>query len=148
MRIGEVTALTDEDIDTAANLITINKCKVQDTNNNYVIKPTPKTDKSNRVIQVSEECIEAYVRYGLFNGYPKSVTDYMRKREEVLGLEHFSFHKLRHYFASTSIDKGIPLPTIQDFGGWSTSRTLQNIYQHNMRDFSEVTNAIDINITP
>lgn len=144
MRCGEVTALTDDDIDITRCLITINKVKAMNVNNEWVIKPCAKTNKSNRIIEVSQTCIEAYVRYGLYDGYPKTLSDYMRRREDVLGLEHFSFHKLRHYFASESIDKGVPLPTIQDFGGWSTDRTLKAIYQHNLRDFSDVTKVIDL----
>ena len=142
MRLGEITALTDKDIDTSTCMIVINKSKVLNNDNEYVIKPAAKTDKSNRIIQVSGQCIEAYERYGLYTGYPKSINSYMAKREALLGLEHFSFHKLRHYFASLSIDQGIPLPTIQEFGGWSSPRTLQRIYQHNMRDYSEVSNVI------
>ena len=148
MRLGEITALTDKDIDTTRNLITINKSKVYTTNNDFVIKPTPKTDKSNRVIQVSDEAIEAYVRYGLYEKKKKTISDYMRRRQEALGLEHFSFHKLRHYFASISMDNGIPLPTIQDFGGWSSPRTLQKIYQHNMRDFSEISDVVSLSFVP
>lgn len=142
MRLGEVTALTDEDIDTATCMIVINKTKVLNNTNEYVIKPAAKTDKSNRIIQVSGQCIEAYERYGLYDGYPKTISDYLSRRESALGLEHFSFHKLRHYFASVSIDQGIPLSTIQEFGGWSSPRTLQRIYQHNMRDYNEISSAI------
>ena len=144
MRTSEIIALTDEDIDTVRNQITINKSKVINSDSEYVVKPTPKTNKSNRVIQVSEQCIEAYTRYGLYNGYPKRINQYLTSREKALGLEHFSFHKLRHYFASLSIDNGIPLSTIQEYGGWSSPRTLQKIYQHNMRDFSEISDAISL----
>ena len=68
MRLGEVTALTDDDIDVATGTITINKTKVMTSGNEFVIKPTAKTDKSNRVIQISEQCIEAFERYGLYKG--------------------------------------------------------------------------------
>ena len=144
MRLGEVTALTDDDIDVATGMVTINKTKVYASGNEFVIKPTAKTDKSNRVIQISEQCIEAYERYGLYEGYPKSISDYMRKRQDALGLERFGFHKLRHYFASQSIDAGIPIPTIQDFGGWSTPRTLNQIYTHNLRDFAELVENLQL----
>lgn len=83
-------------------------------------------------------------RYGLYEGYPKSISDYMRRRQDALGLERFGFHKLRHYFASQSIDAGIPIPTIQDFGGWSTPKTLNQIYTHNLRDFAELVEKLSI----
>ena len=146
MRLGEVTALTDEDIDLSARTIAINKVKVLGVNNVLSIKKTAKTDKSNRIIQVSEQCIEAYRRYGLYEGYPKTISDYMRRRQQALGLEHFSFHKLRHYFASNSIDNGVPIPTIQEFGGWSTPRTLEQIYTHNLRDFDDISRINDISV--
>ena len=140
MRLGEITALTDNDI--RDNYITINKTKVLNSNNEYVIKKTAKTSKSNRIIKVSDEVMEAYYEYGLYTGYPKSINSYLDKRQKALGLEHFSFHKLRHYFASKSIDDGVPLSTIQDFGGWSTSKTVNRVYTHNMRDYSDVVDAI------
>lgn len=140
MRLGEITALTDADI--KDNYITINKTKVLNSNNEYVIKKTAKTSKSNRIIKVSDEVIAVYKEFGLYQGYPKSINDYLTKRQKALGIEHFSFHKLRHYFASKSIDNGVPLPTVQDFGGWSTSKTVNRVYAHNMRDYSEVVDAI------
>lgn len=146
MRLGEVTALTDTDIDINARTIAINKSKVLGANNVLSIKKTAKTDKSNRIIQVSEQCIEAYRRYGLYEGYPKTISDYMRRRQDALGLEHFSFHKLRHYFASNSIDNGVPIPTIQEFGGWSTPRTLEQIYTHNLRDYDDISRINDISV--
>lgn len=46
----------------------------------------------------------------------------------------FSFHKLRHYFASELHAQGLPDKEIARIGGWETLDTLHNIYQHSMRD--------------
>ena len=137
MRLGEFTALTDADINAEERLITINKSKVLDSDNKWIIKPTAKTDKSNRVIKVSEATIKAYLDYGLYQGYPKSISNYMRKTQDKLQIEHFSYHKLRHFFASTALEE-LPIAAVQEFGGWSTPATLNKIYAHNLRKIDDV----------
>lgn len=141
MRLGEVTALTDEDVDPEHRTIRINKSKVQNKDNAWEIKPSAKTSKSNRIIVVSADTIEAYTSYGLYEGYPKTISDYMRRVQDKLNIPHFSFHKLRHYFASTALE-ALPQKTVQDYGGWSSGYTLNRIYEHNLQQFNSVAEVI------
>lgn len=142
MRLGEVTALTKKDIDAKKCTISISKSKVLDKDNKWIIKKSPKTDASNRVIKVSNSTIEAFEQYGLYDGYPKSISDYMSKTQTKLGMQHFSFHKLRHYFASVALET-LPVATVQEFGGWSTPSTLNRIYAHNLRSTDSVADVMN-----
>lgn len=49
---------------------------------------------------------------------------------EHAGLPHMRFHDLRHLNASVMLALGIPEKYAMERGGWSTSSTLQNVYQH------------------
>ena len=41
-----------------------------------------------------------------------------------------TFHKLRHAFATTLNDLGIPSNYIQKLGGWSTDNIMKSVYTH------------------
>lgn len=41
-----------------------------------------------------------------------------------------TFHKLRHAFATTLNDLGIPSNYIQKLGGWSTDNVMKSVYTH------------------
>ncbi|MBR6792401.1 MAG: tyrosine-type recombinase/integrase, partial [Ruminococcus sp.] len=41
-----------------------------------------------------------------------------------------TFHKLRHEFATTLNDLGIPSNYIQKLGGWSTDNIMKSVYTH------------------
>lgn len=43
---------------------------------------------------------------------------------------NISFHKLRHAFATTLNDLGIPSNYIQKLGGWSTDNIMKSVYTH------------------
>ena len=41
-----------------------------------------------------------------------------------------TFHKLRHEFATTLNDLGVPSNYIQKLGGWSTDNVMKSVYTH------------------
>ena len=41
-----------------------------------------------------------------------------------------TFHTLRHEFASTLNDLGVPSDYIQKLGGWSTDNVMKTVYTH------------------
>lgn len=140
MRRGEICALTMDDIE--GNIIHVTKDMVLDINKKWVIKP-PKTLQSIRDIYVPDRVIEAINRNGLYTGHPSSITDWMDKAEKKLGLQHFSLHKCRHYFASKAHEQGISDADIMKAGGWKTDHVMKNVYRHSLaKDNSLVGNAI------
>ena len=56
----------------------------------------------------------------VYKGFPGSISNYLGRIEKELGIEHFSLHKLRHYFASKLSAMNIPEADILKLGGWET----------------------------
>ena len=141
MRRGEICALTMDDIDFDNNIIHINKDMVLDENKEWIVKP-PKTLISIRDIKVPDQVIEAVKRNGLYKGHPNSISDWMDKAEKVLGLQHFSLHKTRHYFVSVAHNKGISDANIMSAGGWSTPNVMIKHYRHANNESGKVTSTV------
>lgn len=60
------------------------------------------------------------------------------------GLPHMRFHDLRHLSASVMVSLGVPDKYSMERGGWTTTSTLQNVYQHTFSDDRKaVDNLID-----
>jgi len=133
LRRSEICALTLDDIN--GNIITINKAKVLDKNNNWTVKDTTKTENSTRDIWVPDELVAKIKEKGsIYNGHPNDISDYLDAVQKKLGIEHFSVHKLRHYYASMSHSLGIPDSYIMKSGGWKSDNVLKSVYRHAMRD--------------
>lgn len=132
MRRSEICALTLHDIQ--GNYIIINKALVMDKDKNWVLKAT-KTEDSTRTIWVPDEVIELIKQYGkIYDGFPGSISKYMRSAQDALGIPHFSLHKLRHYYASSAHALGVPDNYIMDACGWKTPAVFTSIYRHAMSD--------------
>ncbi|MCQ2211295.1 MAG: site-specific integrase [Paludibacteraceae bacterium] len=132
LRRSEMCALNVDDLD--GNILTINKALVLDEFNHWVIKTT-KTTESTRQIYISDELADAIRERGyIFNGYPNAIYKYLCATQDKLNIPHFSLHKLRHYFASSSHAIGIPDVYIMSAGGWRTDATLKSVYRHAMSD--------------
>lgn len=132
MRRSEICALTIDDID--GTTVHINKALVQDESNNWVIKST-KTTESTRDIIIPQEIADKIKLQGyVYKGGPNSITQYMSRLENRLGIEHFSLHKLRHYFASRMSALGVPEADILHMGGWNSDYVMKSVYRHAMID--------------
>ena len=141
MRRGEICALDMDDIDFDNRIIHVNKDMVLNENKEWIIKP-PKTLVSIRDIQVPQQVIDAIKRNGLYKGHPNSISDWMDKAEKDLGLQHFSLHKTRHYFASVAHNKGISDANIMAAGGWSTPNVMIKHYRHANNESEKVTSTV------
>lgn len=140
LRRGEICALTDSDLE--GNKLTINKDKVRNMDNKWIIKPTPKTKASNRTIYVSDRVVELVHEFGFYDGNPDNLYSKIIKAEKACGLPKFSLHKCRHYFASVALQT-MPEADVQKYGGWSTDGTMKRIYRHTMSDRSkDISNVI------
>lgn len=135
MRRSEICALTLEDIE--GDVVHINKAMVQDENKEWVIKST-KTTESTRDIIISQELADKIREQGyVYKGFPNSITAYLSKTEQKLGLQHFTVHKLRHYFASQMSALGVPDADIMKLGGWQSDHVMKSIYRHSMMEKEE-----------
>jgi len=55
-----------------------------------------------------------------------------RKAVKSSGLIDFRWHDLRHTWATWHIQRGTPLPVLQELGGWADIRTVQKYAHHNV----------------
>ena len=132
LRRGEICALELSDL-TDDNVIHVTKDLVQTSDGSWVKKP-PKTPGSVRDVQIDSELADLIRTQGyVFNGFPGTISNFLARSQEKLGLERFSLHKLRHLFASVLLEKGYDFKTIQELGGWKGNETVSKIYLHSLK---------------
>lgn len=113
--------------------ILVRQARVASENGEY-IKGT-KTKSGRREVRCSAHVIEALgtgkatefvvkqSAWQISDGWG----DFMRKHPEE---QYFSFHKLRHYFASHALLLGIPKKYVADMMGHKSEHMLDEIYEH------------------
>ena len=132
LRRSEICALTLDDIE--ENTLHINKAMVMDKNKKWIIKST-KTTASTRDVIVPASLIEKILKQGyVYKGHPNSISDYLDKLQKKNNMEHFSLHKLRHYFASKMSALNIPEADIMAMGGWETDHVMKTVYRHSLEE--------------
>ena len=130
MRRSEICALTLDDLD--GNILTINKALVQGVGNEWHIKTT-KTTAGTRKLYVPDSLVKEIHENGyIFNGYPNKLYVALKRYQKKLGIAHFRFHDLRHFFASYAHSQGISDADIMATGGWKSDYTMKQIYRHEM----------------
>ena len=132
LRRGEACALTAKDIDRKRMTIKVNKSMTMAADDGEWMLKVPKTASSVRVVPVSQFVLDALPTNGkCVNIVPNQVTNRFCRAIEKLkeqGVEPFSFHDLRHFYASLAHNKGVSDITIQAAAGWSSAATMQSIY--------------------
>ena len=130
LRRSEILAI-DVGKDLNGCTLSINKSLVQNSDEEWVVKNVNKTSGSTREIYISEELADAIREQGyVFKGHPSTLFQWMSRTEKSLGMEHFSIHKLRHYFA-TVMSTLLPEKDWLYLGGWSSDHVAKRVYQHN-----------------
>jgi integrase len=133
MRRGEICAITAADLD--GNMLKINKSKVLDENNTWVIKPMPKTTDSQREIYIDDYVAELIRKNGdAFPDHPNRLNHHLHRLQKRLKLPAFRFHDLRAYYATLAHSMGFPDKYIMANGGWSSNRIMDRVYK---RTFAE-----------
>lgn len=132
LRRSEIIALEPSDINDG--IATINKAMVKDENKKWVIKTT-KTTESTRQIPIPKEIEDIIKERGyVFNGYPNAISNFIARACKELNIEHFSLHKMRHYFATKLSSENVDIETIKYLGGWSSDYVLTTVYRHKVDD--------------
>jgi len=155
-RIGELLALTWEDIDWNADSLSISKT-IQRIDGEYVVS-SPKTQRSERTISLPQEAIAALKRqraqqaarqlkagdkwenFGLVftgrKGRPlcKTVAGQGLGREcERLSITRVNLHGLRHLHASLLLEQGLSVPQVSRRLGHANPAITLSIYAHVVR---------------
>lgn len=129
LRRGEICALTIQDLD--GDYLHISKDMVLDDFGQWIIKE-PKTPASNRTVLLPHHVAERIRKRGhITNLHPNVITKRFISRQEQLGIETpYTFHSLRHFFASYLHAQQIPDAYVLRAGGWSTPHVMQKVYRH------------------
>ncbi len=129
MRRGEICALTDKDINN--NFININKSLSITTSGKYSEK-APKTFSGYRNIEIPPFIKNAIQGKSgnVLNIHPNTLGNQFNKLLKNIGLPHFRFHDLRHYYISHLFDLGLPEKYIISQVGHSTSSITKSVYDH------------------
>lgn len=139
MRIGELMALTVNDIDLDAGTIEINKT-YHVIDGEAVVTP-PKTARSNRTIFIPPtlcKCLETYMDRiykatgdaRIFQAGKDTYLRHLKKHEELAGLEHIRLHDIRHSHASLLIELGCSALLVSERLGHENVSTTLDIYSH------------------
>ena len=90
----------------------------------------PKTASSFRVVPVSQFVISALPMNceKIVKITPNQITNRFCRAVKELPVQPFSFHDLRHFYASLAHNKGMSDITIQAAAGWSSAATMKGIY--------------------
>jgi integrase len=87
---------------------TILRARLKDYPDSPWVFPNPQTDRPYSRVQVSRV---------------------WRKVAREAGLKDFTFHDLKHHGATTTLNDGVPLAVLQDFGGWKSEAMVRR-YAH------------------
>ncbi len=146
MRIGELLALTWNDVDIEKRIISINKTCHEGKNKNGIyqrILNSPKTFSSKRMIPYPKqlEIIFKLLKQDnsiyviSYNQKPISVRSYQKSFALMLkhaNIKHKGFHALRHTFATRSIECGVDVKTLSEILGHKNATITLNRYVHSL----------------
>ncbi len=149
MRIGEICALTWEDVDTDNGVIkirrTIQRIYTIDEGGRKteLILDTPKTTNSIREIPMSRDLLQMLkpIKKIVNNSFfvltneakptePRTYRTYYKNLMKELGLPQLKFHGLRHSFATRCIESKCDYKTVSVLLGHSNISTTLNLYVH------------------
>ena len=133
LRRGEIAALTIQDLD--GDYLHISKDMVLDDFGEWIIK-SPKTLASNRTVLLPHYVAERIRQKGYITHLaPNNITKRFIKRQQSLGIESpYTFHSLRHFFASFLHAQSIPDAYVLRAGGWTTPFVMERVYRHALDD--------------
>lgn len=139
IRLGELLALTIEDVDFKNKTLIINK-SYQRLDKEDVVT-IPKTEKSNRVIHMPDFLVDDLKDYidHVYLNEPTTrllpVTKYYLEREmkrgaQEAGVKKIRIHDLRHSHAALLIEMGMPILAISERLGHEKVETTLDTYGH------------------
>ena len=147
LRIGEICALTWNDIDVEQGTLIVGKT-IQRTYNyekncTEIIVDAPKTINSYREIPLTSELVKVLKPLKrVMNGdyyiisndlrpiEPRTYRNYYKKFLENLNIPFIKFHGLRHSFATRCIEGNCDYKTVSVILGHSNITTTMNLYVH------------------
>ena len=156
MRIGEVLAITNNNIDLKDNTIKVERTLTRDKNDKVILGNTTKTKKGKRTIYLSNNAISVLKRITLSNTVtniynlifydyekntfitPTEINCFLKRlNEKYKFCDHIHTHMLRHTFATNCIEVGMDIKSLSEILGHATVDITLNRYVHSSRKMKE-----------
>ncbi len=150
IRLGELLALTWNDIDFAKGLMSITKTtyRIKENGVPRIVVDEPKTKNSIRVIPLSKNLLDLlkkikktsnsnYVISTRNNGIV-GTRSYQRTFERILAkldIPYKNFHSLRHTFATRAVEMGMDIKTLSEIIGHKNPMITLQRYTHSMMSY-------------
>lgn len=146
LRIGELLALTWNDIDFEKSILSVTKtCHDGNENGKHTrIIDTPKTENSRRQIPLSKTLVKmlkemkkkSKCEFVIADGErPVFIRSYQRMFElflKKLKLPHKGFHSLRHTFATRALECGMDVKSLSEILGHKNAMITLDRYAHSL----------------
>lgn len=150
IRLGELLALTWDDIDFEKRLMSINKsvCTIRRMQEKIVVIERPKTKTSVRVIPVPRQLVSILRKMKakkrsefVIETKTRNMVEqraYQRTYQRILkriGLPYHNFHALRHTFATRALEMGMDVKTVSEILGHKSASMTLSRYTHSMMSY-------------
>ncbi|MDE7100543.1 MAG: site-specific integrase, partial [Anaeroplasmataceae bacterium] len=148
--LGELLALTWEDVDFTKKYLYVKKTSYTLSQNNkrIIVIDTPKTKKSIRVIPLPDKLLNLLSIYKnnsnckyIIHTYKNKMVEtrsYQRTFDSVLRkckIKHYNFHCLRHTFVTRALELGIDIKTLSEILGHTNVSITLNRYAHSLLEY-------------
>ena len=150
LRIGEICALTWDDIDFKKGTLTVSKTRQRIQNpqlenrqsKTYVITGSAKSNSSERTIPLPPFLLELLRKQVgqeksqyIFTSKgqalePRMLQYHFKRLLELVGVKRVNFHTLRHTFATRCLEQGVDVKTISELLGHSSAKITLDLYGH------------------
>ena len=152
VRIGELLSLTFSSVDMQKRTITVKSTcyESKDENGKYAKMTDSTKSHKTRVIPFPKQLLPIFKElktlsksgYVIENakGEQMSVRSYQRSFElliERLGVSKFSFHALRHTFATRALESGMDIKTLSEVLGHKSATVTLNRYAHSLMEHKQ-----------
>ena len=150
IRLGELLALTWNDIDFKSGIMTISKTayRIKQNGNPQVVIDKPKTKNSSRLIPLPKQLLEILKRakkitksdfiLSTRTGGIVGTRAYQKTYERILkklNIPYKNFHSLRHTFATRAIEMGMDVKTLSEILGHKNPVITLQRYTHSMLSY-------------
>lgn len=150
IRLGELLALTWNDIDFKSGIMTISKTayRIKQNGKSQVVIDKPKTKNSSRLIPLPKQLLEILKREKRISksdfvlstrtGGIVGTRAYQKTYERILkklDIPYKNFHSLRHTFATRAIEMGMDVKTLSEILGHKNPVITLQRYTHSMLSY-------------